>query len=181
MRIYTKTGDDGTSGMFLGGRLSKADVVMEVCGDLDEAVSALGVARAICCDDELSAEVLERQRELFAVAADIAANPRHRDRLEAGVSRVTAAMVSGLEEAIDRRVAVRPLRPVFVVPGTSAVSAALDHARTVVRRAERHVVGLRDGGHDVSDEVLAYVNRLSDLVYVLARHAAGETEPSTRD
>lgn len=181
MRVYTRAGDDGTTGMFLGGRVSKADALMEACGDIDEAVSALGVARASCPDAALASEILERQRELFVVAADLATNPRHRDRLEAGISLVTQEMVDALERAIDGRLAAQPLRPVFVVPGTGRTSAALDHARTVVRRAERRVVALQDAGQGVSPELLRYLNRLSDLVFVLARHAADDDEPPSHD
>lgn len=180
MQIYTKAGDDGTTGLFLGGRVSKADALMEACGDVDEAVAALGVARALA-DASLGDQVLDIQRDLFVVAADLATNPRHRDRLEAGVSLVTAAMVERLEQLIDAEVAARPLRPVFIVPGTTALSAALDHARTVVRRAERRVVRLREQGAVVSDEVARYLNRLSDAVFVLARAAGGDEEPPSHD
>jgi cob(I)alamin adenosyltransferase len=175
VRIYTKAGDDGTTGLFLGGRVSKADVLIEAFGDLDEAVSVLGVAHAQAGAD-LAEQVLALQRDLFVVSADLAANPRHRDRLEPGISLVTAAMVERLEALIDAGVAERPLRPVFIVPGATPVSAALDHARTVVRRAERRVVRLRDGGAAVTAEVSSYLNRLSDAVFVLARSAAGGGE-----
>lgn len=188
MRVYTRAGDDGTTGLFLGGRVSKADVLVDACGDVDEAVAVLGVARAqaalagAAVPDGLADLVLDRQRELFVVAADLATNPTHRDRLVPGVSLVTPEMVEGLEQLIDRLVAERPLRPVFVVPGETAVSAALDHARTVVRRAERHVVDAQDRGHLVSTAALRYLNRLSDLVFVLARAAAGDAEePASHD
>ena len=179
MRIYTKAGDDGTTGLFLGGRVSKADPLMEACGDLDEAVAAFGVARAaLVAQDlpELAETVLGLQRDLFVVAADLATNPAHRDRLVDGVSRVTPAMAERLEREIDDRVARRPLRPVFIVPGATAASASLDLARTISRRAERAVVALADSSHAPSPEVSAYVNRLSDLVFVLAREAAGEVD-----
>ena len=180
MRIYTKAGDDGTTGLFLGGRVSKADALMAACGDLDEAVAALGLARAALAGGADGAGiadlVLTLQRDLFVVAADLATNPEHRDRLKDGISRVTPAMVGRLEEEIDARVARHPLRPVFIVPGANPASAALDHARTVVRRAERAVVALTGTGHPVTAEVTAYVNRLSDLVFVLARAAAGEVD-----
>lgn len=184
MRIYTKAGDDGTTGLFLGGRLSKADVLVDACGDIDEAVSLLGVARAACSDvDGRVAEILfVRQRELFVAAADLATNPAHRDRLVPGVSLVTPAMVMGVEQLIDELVTERPLRPVFVVPGATPASAAIDHARTVVRRAERHVVRAQGSGHDVAPLVLQYLNRLSDLIFVLARYAAGDhEEPASHD
>ncbi|HET7044318.1 MAG TPA: cob(I)yrinic acid a,c-diamide adenosyltransferase [Gaiellaceae bacterium] len=175
-KIYTKTGDDGTTGLLFGGRVSKADALVDAYGDLDEAVSALGAARAACVDAELAALVLSLQRGLFVAAADLAANPRRRDRLEPGISLVDAALVDGLEQTIDRLVAARPLRPVFVVPGANPVSAALDLARSVLRRAERHAVRAAAEGHHVSPQVVAYLNRLGDLLYVLARSAAGDAE-----
>jgi cob(I)alamin adenosyltransferase len=183
VRVYTKGGDDGTTGRFLGGRVSKADLLVEASGDVDEAVSVLGLVRAGCAtaDPELAALVLERQRELFVVGADLAANPDHRDRLAPGVSLVTAQMVDGLEAVIDRLTAERPLRPVFVVPGSDLTSARLDHARTVVRRAERHVVAAALTDDRVGESVLHYLNRLSDLLFVLARHAAGDVEPPSHD
>lgn len=180
MRIYTKAGDDGTTGLFLGGRVSKADALMEACGDIDEAVSVLGTARAQS-GVGLADQVLSLQRDLFVVAADLAANPRHRDRLEPGVSLVTPSMVERLEDLIDETLADHPLRPVFIVPGGASVSAALDHARTVVRRAERRVVRLHEGGGVVTDEVRSYLNRLSDAVFVLARAAAGDEEVPSHD
>jgi cob(I)alamin adenosyltransferase len=181
-KIYTRTGDDGTTGLFLGGRVSKADVLVDAGGDVDEAVAVLGVARASCADPSLAEEVLRLQRELFVVGADLATHPERRGHLTDGVSRVTGEMVARLEALIDGLVAERPLRPVFVVPGATATGAALDHARTVVRRAERHVVGARTGGHEVSTVALTYLNRVSDLLFVLARRAAGEVdEPPSHD
>lgn len=176
MRIYTRAGDDGTTGLFLGTRVSKGDELVDAYGDVDEAVAVLGVARAACTEPWLTALLLELQRELFVAAADLATNPAHRDRLQPGVSLVTEAMVERLETLLDDLVAQRPLRPVFIVPGATAESAAVDHARTVVRRAERHVVRAEAHGHSVSPLVLRYLNRLSDLMFVLARHAAGDVD-----
>lgn len=175
-KIYTKTGDDGTTGLLFGGRVSKADALVDAYGDVDEAVSALGVARAAGDDGELGALLLRLQRDLFVVAADLAANPRRREQLEPRISRVNRQLVDELEQTIDRLVAERPLRPVFVVPGANPVSAALDLARAVLRRAERHAVRAAGEGHEVSPLVIAYLNRLGDLLFVLARHAAGEDE-----
>ncbi len=175
-KIYTKTGDDGTTGLLFGGRVSKADALVEAYGDVDEAVSSLGVARAACGDEGLAALLLRLQRGLFVAAADLAANPRRRERLEPGSSRVDPAQVDELEQEIDRLVSEQPLRPVFVVPGANPVSAALDLARTVLRRAERHAVRAAGEGHSVSPHAIAYLNRLSDLLYVLARSAAGDGE-----
>jgi len=179
-RIYTKTGDDGTTGLFHGGRISKADPVADACGTTDEAVAALGLARSLCVDEALLQDLLVLQRELFVVGADLATNPTERDRLEPEVSLVTPAMVMRLERRIDDLVEQRPLPTVFVVPGANPGSAALDLARAVVRRAERRVVELASGNAAVNPEVGRYLNRLSDLLFVLARRQAGEEEPASR-
>jgi len=174
--LSTKTGDDGTTGLLFGGRVSKTDPVIEACGAIDETVASLGLARALLDDDRLGGVVLDLQRGLFVVAADVAANPRARARLRPGLSRVTAAMTAAVEETIERLLAEEPLRPAFVVPGASLPSAALDVARTRLRAAERLLVAAREAGAVVDDVVLSYVNRASDLVYVLARRAAGRDE-----
>lgn len=176
MRIYTRAGDDGSTGLFLGGRVSKGDGLVDAYGDIDEAVAVLGVARAACTDARLAEILFARQRDLFVVAADLATNPAHRDRAKPGISMVTEEMVASLETLIDVLVHERPLRPVFIVPGANPASAAIDHARTVLRRAERHVVRAQHEGHEVAELVLRYLNRVSDLAFVLARHAAGDDE-----
>jgi cob(I)alamin adenosyltransferase len=181
--IYTKTGDDGTTGRLFGGRVSKADRVIEACGTLDEAVAALGIARAaLGGGDDLRAIVLALQRGLFVAAADVAANPRARDRLVPGISEVTAEMTAELEQRIDRLVGEQPLRPAFIVPGATPASAALDLARTFVRRAERGLVAACDDGMPLGAALMTYLNRASDLAYVLARRAAGDRdEPLSHD
>jgi cob(I)alamin adenosyltransferase len=178
-RIYTKTGDDGTTGLLYGGRVSKDDAATEAYGTTDEAVAVLGIARA-AADPAMSDEILSLQRELFVVGADLATNPDERSRLEAGVSLVTAEMTERLERRIDELVGERALPNTFIVPGAGEVSAALDLARSVVRRAERCVVTLEREGRDVNPEVRRYLNRLSDLLFVLARRSAGEDEPTSR-
>jgi cob(I)alamin adenosyltransferase len=178
-RIYTKTGDDGTTGLLYGGRISKADAATEAYGSVDEAVAALGLARAFAKDEGLSDGLLRIQRELFVVGADLATNPDERDRLEPGVSLVTDEMVERLETWIDELVAAHPLPNAFVVPGANPISATLDVARSIVRRAERRVVEIRDAGADVNDALLRYLNRLSDVLFVLARIEAGESEPTS--
>jgi cob(I)alamin adenosyltransferase len=175
--IYTKTGDDGTTGRLFGGRVTKDDLLIEACGDVDETVAALGVARDALHDNpELSHLVLDLQRHLFVVAADLSANPHARHRLTQEVSLVVATMTDALERRIDRLTMEQALRPVFIVPGANRASAAMDLARTVARRAERHLIRARAAGHTVSPEVVAYLNRLSDLLYVLARRTAGTAE-----
>ena len=179
-RIYTKAGDDGTTGLLYGGRISKADPATEAYGTTDEAVAVLGLARALTEDPALADRLLSLQRQLFVVGADLATNPDERGKLQPGVSLVTAENVDGLEVWIDELVTAHPLPNAFVVPGANPVSACLDVARSVVRRAERRVVELREGGAEVNDAVVRYLNRLSDLLFVLARVAAGETEPTSR-
>ncbi len=179
-RIYTKTGDDGTTGLLYGGRIPKDDLLTEAYGTTDEAVAALGLARASTADDAMSADLLALQRELFVVGADLATNPRERKKLEAEVSLVTERMVRRLERRIDDLVDERPLPETFIVPGASTASAAIDLARAIVRRAERAVVALEHAQRDVNPEVRRYLNRLSDLLFVLARWEAGETEPASR-
>jgi cob(I)alamin adenosyltransferase len=179
-RIYTRTGDDGTTGLLYGGRVPKDDLLTEAYGTTDEAVAALGMARAACEGEAMRADLLALQRELFVVGADLATNPAERRKLEPEVSLVTEAMVRRLEQRIDDLVEQRPLPDVFVVPGATPSSAALDLARTIVRRAERAVVALERAQREVNPEVRRYLNRLSDLLFVLARWEAGGSEPASR-
>ncbi|MGZ8578328.1 MAG: cob(I)yrinic acid a,c-diamide adenosyltransferase [Actinomycetota bacterium] len=179
-RIYTKTGDDGTTGLLYGGRIPKSDLATEAYGTTDEAVAVLGLARALSEDDTMRADLLTLQRELFVVGADLATNPRERAKLEPEVSLVTERMVQGLERRIDDLVTARPLPEVFVVPGANPASASIDIARSVVRRAERAVVAMEHARREVNPEVRRYLNRLSDLLFVLARWQAGEAEPPSR-
>jgi cob(I)alamin adenosyltransferase len=183
MRIYTKTGDDGTTGLLYGGRVAKSDPATEAYGTVDEAVADLGVARAALGPDapEAAALVLRLQRELFVVGADLATNPKQRAKLTPGVSLVTAEMVTALEPEIDALVGAFPLPDGFVVPGATRVSAALDVARSTVRRAERRVVELEETGGIVNAEARRYLNRLSDLLFVLARSVAGDGDVPSRE
>jgi cob(I)alamin adenosyltransferase len=179
MRIYTKTGDDGTTGLLYGGRISKSDLAAEAYGTVDEAVAALGVARAAAVDPEVRRIILGVQRDLFVVGADLATNPSERGKLKPEISLVTEGMVESLEPLIDRLVEAHPLPNEFVVPGANPVSAALDVARATVRRAERRAVALRESGTEVNPEAIRYLNRLSDLLFVVARwQAEGPEEPS---
>ena len=179
MRIYTKKGDDGTTGLLYGSRVSKADPAAEAYGTVDETVADLGVARAIA-SGPLKGLLLEIQRELFVVGADLATNPDQRSKLKPEVSLVTSEMVERLEKLIDGSVEEHPLPNEFIVPGATPASAALDVARVTCRRAERRAVALRETGHEVNPDALGYLNRLSDLLFVLARAEAGEGEEPSR-
>jgi cob(I)alamin adenosyltransferase len=178
VKIYTRKGDDGTTSLWYGGRVPKHDARTEAYGSVDEAVSALGLARSLCAekDAEVAEDLLGLQRELFVAGAELATAPEAAERLEDGVSRITEEMVAALEPKIDRYMDRVALPPHFVIPGGTELSAALDVARAGVRRAERRVVALRDAEGLASDVVLRYLNRASDLVYAMARFA-DESEP----
>jgi cob(I)alamin adenosyltransferase len=173
VKIYTRKGDDGTTGLWYGGRVPKSDGRPEAYGAVDEAASALGMARAACGvgDEELYADILRMQNELFVAGAELATAPEAVERLEAGVSKVTPEMIEQLEAGIDRYMERVELPPKFVIPGGTELSARLDVARTLVRRAERRVVGLKRAGELPDDTVLTYLNRASDAVYAMARYA----------
>jgi cob(I)alamin adenosyltransferase len=126
-RIYTRTGDDGTTGLLYGGRVSKADAVPEALGSVDELVAALGLARALLGEGARAEQLLAIQRELFVVGADLGTNPVGRDKLEAGVSLVTDEMVRRLEASIDELVVAHPMPNVFVVPGDDGQRPSRNH------------------------------------------------------
>jgi len=178
MRIYTKKGDGGTTGLLFGGaRVSKADLRTDAYGTTDEAVSALGLARAGLGVAPLAELVLRLQRELFVVGAELATHVDRRTRLTAGTTRVTPEMVAALEREIDALEADHPMPVEFVLPGESMAGAALDLARTTVRRAERRAVALSSGGELPDSQVVPYLNRLADLLFVMARAADGGFRP----
>jgi len=177
MKIYTRRGDDGTTGLFHGGRIRKDGPGPEAYGTVDEAVAALGVARA-AADPDLAAEILRIQRQLFVVAAELATAPESRSKLEDEVSRVTPAMVERLEADIDRVVAEVGSPTEFIVPGGSPVAAAIDVARTIVRRAERRAVTLVGAESTEGGNVVPYLNRLADYLFMLARAAEQNWTPS---
>jgi cob(I)alamin adenosyltransferase len=182
--VATGKGDDGTTGLLFGGtRVRKDDLRTDAYGTVDEAVAALGMARAelevMAGDDDrapaiagLAATILRIQRELFVVGAELATNPEARDRQQDDATRVSQAMVDAIGATLAEAEASIELPTEFVVPGETRASAALELARTITRRAERRVVTLAAddpaiaGGH-----ILPYLNRLADLLWVLARMA----------
>ena len=177
MKIYTRKGDDGTTGLWYGGRVPKYSGRPEAYGSVDEAASALGLARAASeRGGELYADVLRVQNELFVLGAELATAPEAAERLEAGVSKVTPEMVERLESDIDRYMDRVDLPPKFVIPGGTELSARLDVARSAVRRAERRVAALKDAGELADEIVVTYLNRLSDALFAMARFA-DESEP----
>ena len=182
MKIYTRTGDDGTTGLFYGGRVPKDATGPAAYGDIDEVVACLGLARAETDPtDPLHAELLRLQRSLFVAAAELATAPENHHKLIDGESRVTGEMVSELENSIDAVVAERGMPQGFLVPGSNRLGAALDLARATIRRAERGVVThARAGGYEDS-AVLPYLNRLADYLFMLARAAEESWTPSKEE
>jgi cob(I)alamin adenosyltransferase len=172
VKIYTRKGDDGTTGLWYGGRVPKHHLRPEAYGSIDEAGSALGLARAAADKgSELYADILRVQTELFVAGAELATAPEAAERLEPGVSKTTAEMVDRLESDIDRYMERVDLPPKFVIPGGTELSARLDVARAAVRRAERRVAALKDAGELVDEIVVTYLNRLSDALFAMARFA----------
>ena len=172
MKIYTRKGDDGTTGLFYGGRVLKDSTGPVAYGDVDETGACLGVARAETEPGSvLNDELLRIQRTLFVVGAELATAPENHHKLVDGESRVTAEMVTELERAIDQIDDEWGTPAVFLVPGGNRLGAALDVARATARRAERNAVThTRRGGYEESF-VLPYLNRLTDYLFMLARAA----------
>jgi len=180
MKVYTRTGDDGTTGLLYGGRVGKDEVGPEAYGAVDEAVSALGLARAeLDPDTELHELLVQLQRELFVVGAELATAPENRRKLKPEVSLVTVEMVTRLEPIIDDITGRFAAPTEFVLPGQNRIAATLDFARTVIRRAERvTVAATRVGWLGPESQVVPYLNRLADLVYTLSRWQEGDFRPS---
>lgn len=182
MRIYTKKGDDGTTGLLYGGRVSKADLRTEVYGTLDETVSALGLARAAGLVERIEQIVVRIQREMFLVGAQLATSDQNQDKLQEGVSKVSSSMTTQAEQDIDLLLEEHPLPQEFILPGALMSSAGLDVARSTVRRAERQAVALDREGMVADPEILRYLNRVSDLLFACARYEEAErgtkAEPS---
>lgn len=167
MKLYTKTGDDGTTGLFGGGRIGKASARVEAYGTVDEANAVLGVARATGLPAEIDAVLEQVQEDLFTLGAELACVPGREAKLH--MALLGEHDIHRLEAAIDEAdAACEPLKT-FVLPGGSPRTAALHLARTVCRRAERATLCVEDG--PVRREVVVYLNRLSDLLFALARRA----------
>ncbi len=173
MKIYTRTGDQGATSLFDGTRVSKADARVDAYGEIDELNAVLGVVVAAGVDAETAALVHAIQRDLHAVGARLA-DPRHRIAARVEKAALDAGAVERLEAAIDRFDEELPPLRRFILPGGTPAAASLHVARTVCRRAERRIVALGEGEAD--PVIVTYVNRLSDLLFTMARavnHRAG--------
>lgn len=170
-KIYTKTGDDGQTGLFGGGRVAKDNARVEAYGDVDELNAFIGQARSAVMMPRIDEVLAPIQRDLFSIGALLATpHPeKHKEQLEK--ARITDKRIGQLEQAIDdAEEELEPLKA-FIMPGGTAKAAALHVARTVCRRAERKIIALQHTGESVPQVVIVYLNRLSDLLFVLARVA----------
>jgi cob(I)alamin adenosyltransferase len=181
MSIVTKTGDKGETSLMYGRRVSKADPHVDAYGCIDELTAALGLARSICSEKFVSEEIFAVQKELIIVMGELATTPQDRERyLKDGFHVTTAAMVDRVTAVIVELEKDRSLYPKdWVIPGGTAVSAALDFARTTCRRAERHIAAQVADEQRFNPEILRYLNRLSDLCWILARYAEKNVKPET--
>lgn len=176
MKIYTKTGDTGQTSLFDNTRVSKADPRVDAYGDVDELNACLGVARAAGVDGDIARVLESIQKDLFALGARLA-DPSSRIAGRVTKAAVTTADVERLEQTIDALEAELPALRRFILPGGALAGALLHQARTVCRRAERRVIAL--GADEVEPMLIVYLNRLSDLLFVMARtvnHRAGVPE-----
>lgn len=177
-KIYTKTGDDGTTGLFYGGRVRKDAELPAAYGTVDEAQAVIGLARAeVGRTSELEPVLVAVMRDLYVLMAELATRPENRHKLTPATSAVTAEMVSALETLIDEFSERFDPPTEFVVPGQTRVAAWLDLSRTVVRRAER----LALAAAEPPSLVVPYLNRLSDLLWTLARWQEGTSLTARAD
>ena len=169
-RVYTKFGDKGETSLLYGGRVSKNNPHTEAYGVTDEAVSAMGMARAMSSDQRVKDLLRQLQSELFTVAAELATDPDKYELFKQHFSPVTPEMVENLENAIDSLEQDMEMPKVFILPGGSPASAATDLARCIIRTAERRVVAMAEADLLTNDLIVSYLNRLGDLLFVIARY-----------
>jgi cob(I)alamin adenosyltransferase len=176
MSIATMRGDSGSTGLSGGIRVSKASPRVEAYGTLDELISSAGFARSICPNEEIRSLTKQIQKELFKVASAISTPPESRK----GIPTIEDAMVDALTGHVHRIEAIPGILNDWSLPGEDPASAAYDVARTICRRAERLVVGLIEGGIQLQPNVLRYLNRLSDLLWLFARQLDAEAGKDAR-
>jgi cob(I)alamin adenosyltransferase len=169
-RVTTRTGDGGETSLFGKGRVRKTETRIGALGDLDEAQSAIGLARSLAPRSSLGRELLEIQRGLYLAMSEVATPRDDLGRLPQRLDRAAIERLDGVLAAVKGRVRIEGR---FVIPGETKIAAAVDYARTVTRRAERAVVACVDAGLVDGDQLLPWLNRASDLLFVLARAAEG--------
>ena len=179
-KVTTGTGDTGYTGLLGDERVPKYDPRTEALGDVDEATSALGLARALCADERVLAAVLHMQQDLYLLMGEVATPPAAAAAIAAAGIHVTPEHVAWLE-ALEAELQAEVVIPnKFIIPGDTLDGAALDLARAVIRRAERRAVRLLHEGTIANGEILRYLNRLSDVVFILARYLEAKQGGSTQ-
>jgi cob(I)alamin adenosyltransferase len=176
-RVTTRTGDRGETSLFGKDRVRKTDPRIEALGDLDEAQSAIGVARSMAPRSSLGRELLELQRGLYVAMSEVATPREDLPRLAQRLDTAATLRLDSVLESVKKSVRIEGR---FVIPGETGIAAAVDHARTVARRAERSVVECVDAGLVSGDALLPWLNRLSDLLFVLARASERRPQPAKR-
>ena len=169
-KVYTKFGDSGETSLLYGGRISKNSPNTEAYGITDEAVSVMGLARAFTTDERVNDMLRQLQRELFTIAAELATDPGKYELFQQHFKPVTQEMVESLETSIDSLEEEFEMPKVFILPGGSQASSAIDLARCVIRTAERRVVAMAEQDLLTNSLIMTYLNRLGDLLFVLARY-----------
>ena len=169
-KVYTKFGDSGETSLLYGGRISKNSPNTEAYGITDEAVSVMGLARAFTTDERVNDLLRQLQRELFTIAAELATDPAKYELFQQHFKPVTQDMVESLETSIDSLEEEFEMPKVFILPGCSQASSAIDLARCVIRTAERRVVAMAEQDLLTNRLIMTYLNRLGDLLFVLARY-----------
>ena len=169
-KVYTKFGDKGETSLLYGGRVSKNNPHTEAYGITDEAVSAMGLARSLSEDPRVKDTLRDLQRDLFTIAAELATDPGKYELFQQHFKPVTPEMVESLEHIIDSLEEDVDMPTVFILPGGTPASSAIDMARCIIRTSERRVVALKEQDLLTNDHILAYLNRLGDLLFVLARY-----------
>jgi cob(I)alamin adenosyltransferase len=180
MSIVTKTGDKGKTSLMYGYRVSKGDPRVDAYGCIDELTAALGLARSVSTDKFISDEIFTVQKDLIVLMGELATAQNDRERyVKDGFQLTTSAMVDRVTAVIVDLEKDKSLYPKdWVIPGATSVSAALDFARVTCRRAERHIAGLSTSDSEFNIEILRYLNRLSDLLWILARYVETDSRNS---
>ena len=180
MSIVTKTGDKGETSLMYGHRVSKGDPRVDAYGCIDELTAALGLARSVSTDKFISDEIFAVQKDLIVLMGELATAQNDRERyVKDGFQLTTAAMVDRVTAVIVDLEKDKSLYPKdWVIPGATSVSAALDFARVTCRRAERRIAGLSTSDSEFNIEILRYLNRLSDLLWILARYVEKDSRNS---
>ncbi len=170
MKTFNKRGDEGETSLLFGHRDPKSSLRHEASGTLDEAVSCLGVARNVVTKDKTKEIILKIQNELFTVNAELVTKPEDYERFASSFTPVTDEMTNQLEGIIEELEPEIKLPKAFIIPGSNLASGWLDLSRAIVRRAERNTVALRESNEITNNAILHYLNRLADLLFILARY-----------